>query len=228
MGKTVRANADANAESTTGTGRKIEQQTMSELNEKPILFSGEMVRAILDGRKTQTRRIAKPRFDDRIPCEHWKGDGDIMFRHCSHGSEGMPCPYGVAGDRLWVKETFCPSFSNDDESVNGYCYRATHNGPDPLRWKPSILMPREASRNMLEITGIRVQRVQEITEEDAKAEGVEPLPHVEGLYAGWKGDAFKGKLNYRDGFRFIWEKINGQKAWDENPWVWVIEFWRIG
>lgn len=88
-------------------------------------------------------------------------------------------------------------------------------------------MPREASRITLEITGIRVQRVQEITEEDAKEEGVEPLLHVEGLYAGWKSDAFKGKLNHRDGFRFIWEKINGQKSWEENPWVWAIEFRRI-
>lgn len=190
---------------------------MSELNvkqnEKPILFSGEMVLAILEGRKTQTRRIMKPQ-----PWEAMEPDRSRLDYHCV---------YGQRRGRLWIKETFCPSFANDDESVNGYCYRATHNGPDPLRWKPAIFMPREASRIMLEITGIRVQRVQEITEEDAKAEGMEPLLHVEGLYAGWKGDAFKGKLNHRDGFRFIWEKINGQKAWEENPWVWVIEFLRI-
>lgn len=124
VGKTVRANLDTNAESTTGTWRKREQQIMSEpnvkQNEKPIMFSGEMVLAIFEGRKTQTRRIAKPRFDDKTICEHWKGDGDNMMRHCAHGSEGMPCPYGVSGNKLWVKETFCPSFANDDESVNGY------------------------------------------------------------------------------------------------------------
>lgn len=190
------------------------------MNEREILFKGPMVRAILEGRKTQTRRLYKP--SKGFPYQ----DGETT-PNPNEGSTWMeygPCPYGNVGDRLWVKETWCPSFAHDDKSQNGYCYRATHNGPDPLRWNPSIFMPRWASRITLEITAVRLENLQDISEDDAQEEGVERMLRVEDLYANWTGNNDKAVLNYRDGFRCIFEQINGEKVWEENPMVWAITF----
>jgi len=171
------------------------------MKERPILFSSEMVRAILDGRKTQTRRVVNPR--------------------CAY-----KCPFGRPGDRLWVRETFhtCPhcdgmvayraggwkrgeSFSWDDLSpLRPKC--AAHG------WKPSIHMPRWASRITLEVVNVRVERVQDITDADAIAEGVK-LPGV---------TQYEGRA--RDAFKALWDSINAKRGygWDVNPRVRVVEF----
>ena len=132
-----------------------------------------------------------------------------------------PCPYGVPGDRLWVRETF---YSNGMCKNTMSChYRATYNGlftPDtvPWKWTPSIFMPRWASRITLEITGVRVERVQDISEEDARAEGI-PDEYRAGH-----------RIYYRPRFKTLWDSINAKRGfgWDSNPWVWVVEFKRVG
>jgi hypothetical protein len=174
------------------------------VKERPMLFNGDMVRAILDGRKTQTRRIAKP-------------------RHCNHGSEGQRCPYGQPGDRLWVRETWsmdAGAVSEDAESDWHICYKADLSVTQALctdaeclrlydsqrsAWRPSIHMPRWASRITLEITDVRVERLQVISLDDAKAEGVETT----------------------DQYAELWCKINGAESWNANPWVWVVAFKRV-
>jgi hypothetical protein len=204
--------------------------------ERPILFSAPMVRAILDGRKTQTRRVAKPRFDDRKPCEHWKGenhDGDAtMYRHCSHGSEGLGCPYGQPGDRLWVRETWFSSnpktpsrvrYAADDliRLEDGLFARAVCNPP---KWRPSLFMPRWASRITLEIVAVRVERLQDISEKDALAEGCEREFKADGSTV-WGAGLVEAVENYKT----LWDSINAKRGvgWDINPWVWVIEFKRF-
>lgn len=184
------------------------------MKERPILFSGPMVRAILDGRKTQTRRIIKNPDFYGCPtgdCPHWNQ------KECD-AAMAKSCPYGKPGDRLWVKETFVAPV--DGKPV----YRASipygnldcHFKP----WRPSIFMPRKASRITLEITSIRVERLNDISEEDAKAEGAEIQKETPG---GW---VICGPRigSYREGYRWLWEQINGADSWDANPWVWVIEF----
>ena len=169
-----------------------------------------MVRAILDGRKTQTRRVAKLNSSGRAAC-----------------------PYGKPGDRLWVRETtiISPKNWNDDPDFNridNECckrivqYLATDpntEGADDygLKKTPSIFMPRWASRILLEITGVRVERLQDISKNDAIAEGVDGENEAAKIGAEWYE---KPKRAYRK----IWEQINGPGSWDLNPWVWVVEF----
>lgn len=173
------------------------------MKERPILFQADMVRAILEGRKTQTRRVMNPQIVSGHYKNYWKGAtiGD------------SPCPYGQPGDRLWVRETFFPMPHLNAKSY----FRAT----DPLvgvKWKPSIFMPRWASRITLEIVSVRVERLQEIAEEDAIKEGVAIKPDAE-IAARVAGDT-AGRMEYWS----LWERINGKGSWDENPWVFVIEF----
>ena len=182
------------------------------MKERPILFSGSMVRALLDGRKTMTRRVCKEldHTAERLAVE-WAS---------TH------CPYGVPGDRLWVRETWrngTPMLNGPD--LNGaVAYRADY--PDSghlIKWRPSIFMPRRASRITLEIVSVRVERVQDISEADAKAEGVrQPVPGS--WYRHVKRDC------YRCGFEALWDSINAKRGygWDVNPWVWIIEFKQIG
>ena len=181
------------------------------MKERPILFSGPMVRAILDGSKTQTRRVAKE-FDEMPNL-----DGILQRFPRQNG-----CRHGSPGDRLWVRETWaherdgtgCP----DD---TGVLYRATDPGWDDegtgLRWRPSIYMPRWASRITLEITAVRVERLQSISEADARAEGVTPNAFEQ------TSDNWGGVL-----YRRLWEQINGPGSWHANPWVWAITFQRLG
>lgn len=186
------------------------------MKERPILFQGEMVRAILDGRKTQTRRVLKvqPYADG---CAAVNQDYHAMI---SAGPDyGCRNPYGAPGDRLWVKETFAKLKCNQEEPCldcqncrDGRVFRADDHHR-AMKWKPSIFMPRWASRITLEITGVRVERLQDITETDARAEGVEPYAPDDGRYV----------LGYRE----LWEAINGPGSWAKNPWVWVIEFRRL-
>jgi hypothetical protein len=171
------------------------------MKEHPIIFSSEMVRAILEGRKTMTRRIIKPQ-----PCE---GDWLRKFHLEKWISE---CPFGQTGDHLWVRETHDVVFAGyKDGRGRQIIYRATN--PDwPYGWTPSIHMPRWASRITLEITNIRVERVQEITTEDSIKEGVTIYPYEDAAWR-WK-------------FRRLWDSINGKGAWERNDFVWVIEFKR--
>lgn len=255
--------------------------------ERPMLFSGHLVRAILDGTKTQTRRPVKPQPE---PCDHslvkgnpstkWfdLGDGTWACSTCGNGvhyagpskAAGIRCPFGVLGDRLWVRETWASPETDKSKpgrvayDADGACgcwigggedrhfiyhgrilessgyrkcfppdgsstlglgkYSDIRSGEFPsyrYGWRPSIHMPRWASRLTLEITDVRVERVQEISEEDAKAEGIERVK--------WDGDPTDGYdalETYRASFRRSWDAIyaNQGYGWDANPWVWVIGF----
>lgn len=226
------------------------------MRELPILFKGPMVRAILEGRKTLTRRIVKPQYirldggghpyiDMGCPSE-WDGAGlrkDVL------------CPYGDVGDTLWVRETFAIAtvhqMGGKQIPVYPVCDSTTDYGGI---WKPSIHMPRWASRINLEVTGIRVERLQDITEEDAKAEGVRspngewredfydapdwsicPQCGGSGLYTYYHPETLGAipdtdccKCNtHKKLFTNLWESINGPGSWDVNPWVWVVEFKKL-
>jgi hypothetical protein len=194
------------------------------VRERPVLFSAPMIRALLDGRKTQTRRIVKPQpvygsIEHLGTGWYWQ-PGKARWSNPASDADcaaGMipRCPHGVPGDRLWVKETFGPC-------AGGIVYRAEGGAacPDGGRWKPSIFMPRWASRITLELTGVRVERLQAITEEDARAEGVEPAPFCK---AGRRSE-----LGHVEAFEDLWDSINVDRApWSSNPFVWVIEFKRL-
>lgn len=238
------------------------------VKERPILFSGAMVRAILAGKKTQTRRVINPQptvhdfgrgvepaLVGRSLCSGYLAVGVDRFNQGEHGP--VRCPYGHLGDRLWVRETFQientaeygvwnadppegPTLTvhagEPEEHVLIPRYRATapdtllevveHDGDDPregMRWRPSIFMPRWASRITLEVTAVRVERLQEITAGDAYAEGMRGHPTT----------CDKGAYLYSDGrlpaFRSGWDAINEARGfgWDVNPWVWVVSFKRV-
>lgn len=196
------------------------------MKERPILFSGVMVRAILEGRKTQTRRIIPFSTNLLTADSLFKNPNKIKwtdgFGFTSNGSvmnvREVACRYGKPGDRLWVRETF-------KTSTRGWVYKATSqhdHSNDLLPWKPSIFMPRHASRITLKITNIRVERLNDISEEDAKAEGVCDIPK---LLSAEEND-FVGidKNLFIERYRKLWQSINGSGSWEKNPWVWVVEF----
>lgn len=232
---------------------------------KPIIFNGDMVRAILDGRKTQTRRVINLLHGDgwkfeaadggrfvlgKITSPHpKKGKFGVFMRREIHPGSGkhehdiVPCPYGQPGDLLYVRETFIGPLWPDDERwpddgyTTQYCRYAADGGGCPeyenadgeirSAWTPSIHMPRWASRITLEITDVRVERLQDISEMDARAEGVKPSRRAigpdEAVSCWW--DYLRNEPNYlssRDSFASLWQSIYGD--WDTNPWVWVIEF----
>lgn len=201
------------------------------MKESPILFSTPMVQAILADRKTQTRRIMK-----RQPDARGVRTTNVMFEDW-HGVE-IKFPYGRVGDVLWVRETWC-KIPQGPDSFGAYLYKSM--GDEPYgKWKPSIHMPKSASRIWLKITDIRVERLQDIGEEDAKAEGVEYCengfygPHKSPGYRNYFKTDIQGK--HKDigpcttavaSFKTLWEVINGSESWEANPWVWVISFERI-
>lgn len=211
----------------------------------PILFSGPMIRALLEGRKTMTRRVAKlllPGDKDYINAdthEEW-----ITKR-------AMQCPYGQARNLLWVRETFCPIDDRPFGGVQWIDYRATpkyedchpagwENAPDDpeaLKWKPSIFMPRTASRLTLELTGVRVERLSDLTDADAVAEGLAAvtkdgtlfkygIPDRDGLPGtdnyGWPWDEWS--VSPRGAYFRLWDKLNGPLACADNPWIWALSF----
>lgn len=182
------------------------------MRERPILFSAPMVRPILTGQKTQTRRAVKLNDAGRVQLatKQWHID-DSNVKHA--------CPYGQPGDRLWVRESFSPYIYRE-----GCWYWADGNmaAYDCEKPKPSIHMPRWASRITLEITGVRVERLQDISEADAQAEGVTVEDHHKGGYCA--GEFLPPAVR---AFRELWESINGASAWETNPWVWVVEFRRL-
>ncbi|HBT0124028.1 hypothetical protein [Klebsiella pneumoniae] len=193
------------------------------MKERGMIFNGEMVRALLDGRKTQTRRIIKDCTVGRDPISKFIKIGK-KFIGCY--PEDVPelirecCPYGVPGDRIWVRETWAEAGASAPDLK---LYRANYpehvpsiyeNVPpaEEIRWTPSIHMPRTASRILLEITGVRVERLRSMSQDDARAEGV---------------IAASGPMEAGLAFRELWDSIYGEESWKANPWVWVIEFKRV-
>jgi hypothetical protein len=222
------------------------------MKSRPILFSGAMVRAILDGSKTQTRRVVKLTDSGRV-----KAAGSARNWHLDDPNAVLACPYGQPGDRLYVRETWGIFDAGskwvengqplDSDTEFGVVYKADDHGgkQGECYWKtapagsrcwatdekfhPSIHMPRWASRITLEIVSVRVERLQEISEEDAKAEGVEPIGG--GLFQVYQRDpkfpnqvaCLAATISYRQ----LWNSINGPGSWDTNPFVWVVEFRRV-
>ena len=235
------------------------------MTERPILFSAPMVRAILDGTKTQTRRATNVRdvgfiggagqqadpacwgFEDIDGCWHvldqseppWHGSG------ISGESYAIMCPYGVPGNTLWVRETWADS-AQAGSPEPGIVYRATD--PDwseysGWKWRPSIFMPRSASRLTLRVTSVRVERVQDISEADARAEGVLRMPETqlrmytmaherpEVAYMDARPNApHAWTASARESFERVWDSINGARpgcSWADSPWVWCVGFERV-
>ena len=200
------------------------------MKERPILFSAPMVRAILEGRKTQTRRVVKP--------QPYDGGHFLRLHNCPaipiEATECFEeyCPYGQNGDRLWVRETH--NFG-DGEMIEYRADGSKHFIHDNAgrrigkelgnKWKPSIHMPRWASRITLEVVSIRVERLQDISEEDAKEEGTDPYSSA--LDIGVKDSPRIDAGPYQKGYALLWGEINGPGSWAANPWVWVVEFRRI-
>ena len=219
--------------------------TMIETRERPILFSGPMVRAILDGRKTQTRRVTKV-TSDGCPSGMITPLAGFVPRTPEH--HVSYCPFGSVGDRLWVRETWRaawdPKFGHgviyksdgafgfangiDAPCRDGYEWIVEHYGCDPRTepWRPSIHMPRWASRLTLEITGVKVERIQVCSHADAIAEGIESHDDDGAIYYGPFG---RGHADPRFEFRRRWDALNAKRGygWDVNPWVWVLSFRRI-
>lgn len=215
------------------------------MKERPILFSAPMVRAILSGAKTQTRRILK---------QPKRKDGAKLLPELLRDiGVGQACPYGAVGDRLWVRETWAPHADEGQTFINYHAaksgnggvtepglvrpeifYRADGGDPFINNWRPSIHIPRWASRINLEVTDVRLERLQEISEEDAKAEGAlwhEGLKSADGSaigHSGWRHDPEHGVVwpTARDSFFSLWERINGTESLRANPWVWVVSFRR--
>lgn len=224
------------------------------MKERPILFNAPMVRAKLEGRKKMTRRVIKPQpiqyTDQRCNPNYnveWRSH---LWRFGEQPNENMLsyCPYGQPGDRLWVRETFTDTWELGDYPGEPL-YRATYLddwkgfNPNPstwkVRWHPSIYMPRTSSRISLEITNVRVERLQDISQDDAKAEGLSQItkdghlfkfgiPDRDGLPGtdndGWPWSEWE--IDPRKAFRKLWDLINAKRGfgWDKDPWVWVIEF----
>jgi hypothetical protein len=222
------------------------------MKEKPILFSGAMVRALLDGSKTQTRRVVNPQPWADARSAHYhpscpSGSGgmhpaNVIFSSMSQcvppwaAPQPVRCPFGEPGDQLYVRETFLyvgpgsgsdlPSYREERANPENHkaenCWYRASRPDETLVWTPSIHMPRWASRISLEVTGVRVERLRDISVRDAIAEGAEPLlPHVACTQACPE--------DYIAGYHTLWDSLNAERGygWDVNPWVWVVEFRRV-
>lgn len=198
--------------------------------ERPIIFTGDSVRAILEGRKTQTRRVIKLDRDGLLSrngyfIELHPTCGPIWHPYSGSGVQAAPkdvvskfCPYGIPGEKLWVRETWRPGRLKSDPPIyreRAECGMIATNSQLVI-WRSPIHMPRSASRITLELTNVRVQRLEEISEEDAQAEGM-------------IGSPLNEKQWYRENFEETWNSVNAKRGygWDTNAWVWVITFKRI-
>lgn len=219
-----------------------------------MIFNSEMVRAILDGRKTQTRRIMKvqPEPSKSRPGDFWFSSKKLeSMVHISDFAPGNSpiadyhlfiqehcCPFGAVGDRIWVRETWARY--NIDQNSHDLAYRATTpaDWPEEGRWRPSIHMPRWASRILLEITNVRIERLNAISPENAESEGLERTNFTgfgdePGLPSYPEPDVYFDPLKKQwkeyppEAFAGLWESIYGEGSWKANPWVWVIEFKRV-
>ncbi|HBT3131889.1 TPA: morphogenetic protein [Klebsiella pneumoniae] len=215
------------------------------MTERGMIFNADMVRAILDGRKTQTRRIVKGTDGAVKFCKEWDINGEEIFVVLGEKDHtgmnpvlgAISCPFGAVGDRIWVRETFAALEPGSYEQVKpqeGHCQDLRYAATDRLaksdadirgyKWVPSIHMPRWASRILLEITDVRVERLNSISQEDAQAEGLE--------LTGWRPtysdpDSGGEVMTPCDNFAELWSSIYGDGSWQANPWVWVISFERI-
>lgn len=212
------------------------------MKERPVIFNSEMVRAILSGRKTQTRRVVSDRHLHLIDVASQVGECYPLESGIDHANSQSyyreHCPFGQVGDRLWVRETWQGPLVDeehlDDYRANAdkfqapeFCEYAADGGTRPefcdlddntrQGWRPSIHMPRWASRITLEITAVRVERLNDIGVDDAKAEGVKA-----GVCPGHE------HMMHQVAFSELWQSIYGEESWSANPWVWVIEFRRVG
>lgn len=210
------------------------------MKERPILFSAEMVRAILEDRKTQTRRVVKPQPPSgcSVGWSAFSGENRIECRSYAIPHQSfIKCPY-VMRQKLWVRETFLNNALEGYDPV--YFYRADGDDkPEDRQWKPAIFMPRQASRITLEITQVRVERLHEISEEDAILEGIDGRRHPKDKQLWtWKdytrSQHFKEPIYHygsavtpQTTYAGLWESINGKGSWQANPWVWVIRFKRV-
>jgi hypothetical protein len=194
------------------------------MKSKPILFSTPMIQAILEGRKTQTRRIVKPQPKQELDFFGWELHPkklQVAFGTGNKVDSFHKFPFGQVGDVLWVRETF----GTGKESGKTY-YKANAGDFNMLvdKWKPSIFMPKDAARIWLRITNIKIERLQDITEEDAREEGVFKTNAVNEWY-------YMENVYNTDSpliaFKRLWQSINGDESWKSNPFVWVIEFERI-
>jgi hypothetical protein len=222
------------------------------MKESPIIFSTPMVKANLEGRKTKTRRLNGLDEINENPEWYWlskenyidrKGRFCQKFFTAKGFSKIVNCPYGNIGDLLWVRETFVPMIIEDHDGEGNDLYTwlyKTEPGCDNIlrmmedsTWKPSIHMPKSAARIWLKITDIRLERLHDISEEDAIKEGIIPLlmslTQFE-THGRLYFDYSKHEYMFNDGlkpiesFKSLWESINGKNSWDANPWVWVITF----
>ena len=203
---------------------------------RPILFTPENAQKVHDGAKTQTRRIVKPQppancdkpmFDAAgygFFYEQPDSDGDALDVW-PEGSDGIKCLYGMVGDRLWVREAW-RVFGGLEYEYQQHLPSVRYRGDisDALEylqaeWRPSIHMPKWACRTWLDLTAVRVERLQDITEDDARAEGCAPVVHDK--------DGAVDCGTRKTIFRQLWESIHGPGSWGENPWVWVLEFKRM-
>jgi hypothetical protein len=228
------------------------------VKERPILFGAPMVLAILAGQKTQTRRVVKGWGRLVTPPESHPFTGELVGDLGYPASAGqtwagfaakdsaspiyLRCPFGQPGDRLWVRETWAPFGPLDQQnreqappgSVAMYRAGAAYFTA-PMKWRPSIHMPRWASRITLEVTGVRIERLWEISEDDAKAEGVarelgRDVPAAMGGGVNpWRDyeDEENWYTSAGGSFGSLWRSINGRESWTSNPWVWVVEFKRL-
>lgn len=223
------------------------------MTDRPMLFSAPMVRALLAGTKTQTRRVMRKQFPaDAVMAEIPATDpigGWVVQGHsglwwddaASCFDDAVRCPYGQPGDRLWVRETHAivprtayrcsdgvqQTLRPDDDHDAAIYREGWSRSRGGFRWRPSIHMPRWASRITLEITSVRVERLQDISEADAMAEGC--TENHNGYF--WGGphavSGLKQMATAVSAYRDLWESINGPGTWDANPWVWVVEFKRV-
>jgi hypothetical protein len=213
------------------------------VKEHPILFTGPNVLSILAGRKTQTRRIMRPQpvtatgYPLAVPGD-WAWPTEKQSCAIFHYPYPEPpqtvlrlCPFGRVGDRLWVRETWAGGLGNSPDAVDyradGHSYGCDEDGKPLIRWRPSIYMPRWACRLLLDVDSIRVERLQDISEEDAIAEGVTKGEQwFDGAPHKVKGTP-KAYPTAREAFASRWDHINAKRgAWTSNPWVWVLSFRR--
>lgn len=218
------------------------------VKERPILFSAPMVRAILKGGKTQTRRVVKPQpvmkdghwaYWQRgvFSTPYWKNNaGDVQWPTEKQVIDKfIGCPYGQPGDRLWIRETWAPRSNGRMllEQIQQPFFAATDGEgdirkPTGWRWRPSIHMPRWASRLSLEVTEVRAERLQDITPDDASAEGIwEFSAKLRDESCKWRDCPSALQQARVAAFRELWESINGAASWAANPWVWVVSLRKV-
>lgn len=227
------------------------------MTERPVLFSGSMVAAILAGRKSMTRRVMHPQPALPVVPRESVLSGEILWCHPAPGDhtgilvKSYRCPYGKPGDTLWCRETWAQvprtAYHHDPSiphrvSPDGHSWAVYREGWErcqPCQWKPSIHMFRWASRLTLELVSVRVERLRDISEEDVAAEGIQAFTKDGKVFKYWPCDPHDGPLKCawadlprdpREAFRHLWDRINGKKpgrSWADNPWVWTVSFRKV-